>query len=274
MEDKRIKELKQACVEMRQDVMKMAKAAGSSGAHFGGTLSMIEIAAALYLEVMNISKDLLEAEERDRFILSKGHGVPAVYAALKQLGILTPEQLDTFKQNETILYGHPCMNAKIGIEYSTGSLGQGLSLGVGAALAMRHKKNETSRVFVVLGDGECDEGSIWEAAMSASQFELHNLVVIIDRNKLQYDGSTEEVLKLESLEEKWNSFGWETITIDGHSVEECCEAFSKRTEKPLVVIAQTIKGKGISFMENDPTWHHKKMSTAQEAQAMEEIVHG
>ena len=271
MEEKRIEELKQYCHLMRQDVLRMAKAAGSSGLHFGGSLSMIEIAAALYLEVMNISKDLLSSEERDRFILSKGHGVPAVYAALRQIGILTEEELDTFKNNTTELYGHPCMNERLGIEYSTGSLGQGLSLAVGAALGMRHKGNNSSRVFVVLGDGECDEGSVWEAAMSASQFSLNNIVAIIDRNKLQYDGDTEGIMRLESLKEKWSSFGWEAIEIEGNDVAACCNAFSMQSTKPLVVIADTIKGKGISFMENDPSWHHKKMSSAQEKLAMEEI---
>lgn len=146
----------------------MAKAAGSSGLHFGGSLSMIEITAALYLEVMSISAATVTAEGRDRFILSKG---PAVYAAMVQAGMLDEAELDTFKNDVTRLYGHPSMNQEIGIEYSTGSLGQGLSLAVGTALGLRHKKNYTSRVFVVLGDGECDEGSVWEAAMSASQFE-------------------------------------------------------------------------------------------------------
>lgn len=273
MEQKRIEELNHMCAEMRRDVLRMAKAAGNSGAHFGGTLSMIEIAAALYAEVMNISKELLHSEERDRFILSKGHGVPAVYAAMKQVGILSEEELDTFKKDETRLYGHPCMDAEIGIEYSTGSLGQGLSLAVGAALGMRHKNNHTSRVFVVLGDGECDEGSVWEAAMAAAQFSLNNVVAIVDRNHLQYDGDTETILKLESLEEKWKSFGWDVRCIDGHDVAACCAAFSGRTDRPLAVIADTVKGKGISFMENDPSWHHKKMSSTQELQAMEEMAH-
>ena len=235
---------------------------------------MIEIVASLYLEVMNISKENIKSEERDRFILSKGHGVPAVYAAMKQAGILEEAELDTFKQDNTRLYGHPSMNEEIGIEYSTGSLGQGLSLAVGSALGMRHKGNHTSRVFVVLGDGECDEGSVWESAMSAAQFSLNNIVVIVDRNKLQYDGDTEDIMKLESLEEKWSSFGWETVRIDGHNIEECCSAFSLKGEKPLAVIADTVKGKGISFMENDSSWHHKKMSSSEELQAMEEILNG
>lgn len=274
MNQERVDELNRICADMRRDVLRMAKAAGSSGLHFGGTLSMIEIAAALYLEVMNISRDTLSDDRRDRFILSKGHGIPAVYAALRQLGILDEADIDSFKSDATRLYGHPCMNQDIGIEYSTGSLGQGLSLAVGTALGLRRKQNDTSRVFVVLGDGECDEGSVWEAAMSATQFGLNRVVAIIDRNKLQYDGDTEAVMKLESFEAKWKSFGWDTVCIDGHDVAACCAAFSRVSDNPMAVIANTVKGKGISFMENDPSWHHKKLSVAQEQQAMEELSNG
>lgn len=274
MDQTRVDELNHSCREMRKGILRMAKAAGGSGLHFGGSLSLIEIAASLYLEVMNISAATVTAEGRDRFILSKGHGIPAVYAAMVQSGMLDEAELDTFKKDTTRLYGHPSMNHELGIEYSTGSLGQGLSLAVGTALGLRHKKNYASRVFVVLGDGECDEGSVWEAAMSAAQFELNNIVAIVDRNKLQYDGNTENIMNLESLTDKWSSFGWEVIQIDGHNVAACCEAFSHKSDKPLAVIANTIKGKGISFMENDPAWHHKKMISAQEKQAMEELSNG
>lgn len=274
MEQKRIEELRLICKEMRKDVLRMAKAAGPAGAHFGGSFSMIEMVAVLYLEIMNISKEVLKEEVRDRFILSKGHGVPAIYAALKQIGILRETDLDTFKTDNTKLYGHPYIDEDMGIEYSTGSLGQGLSLAVGTALGLRHKKNTTSKVFVILGDGECDEGMVWEAAMSAAQYSLNNLVAIVDRNKLQYDGDTEQVMRLESLEDKWRSFGWDVIHIDGHDIEMCYEAFCAKSERPLVVIADTVKGKGVSFMENDPTWHHKKLSAQQEEQAMEEILNG
>lgn len=271
MDKERIQELNAKCLEMRRDVITMADAAGDMGLHFGGTLSMIEITAALYFEVMNINKDILQADERDRVIVSKGHGVPAVYSALKHIGVLTEDDLMTFKSPNTNLYGHPCKNPEIGIEFSTGSLGQGLSLGVGTAIALKHKGNNSSRIFVILGDGECDEGSVWEAAMSANQYKLDNLVAIIDRNKLQYDGDTEDVMKIESLAAKWESFGWETMTIDGHDVEACCNAFSHKSDKPLAIIANTVKGKGISFMENDPGWHHKKMSKDETAKAKEEL---
>ena len=272
MNQKRIMELEKACAEMRLDILRMGKAAGNAGLHFGGSLSMVEILASLYLEVMNISKSTLCAEERDRFILSKGHGVPAVYAVLKQMGILQDNDLDSFKTDSTRLYAHPSMNPDMGIEFSSGSLGQGLSLGVGTAIALKRKKNYSSRVYVLLGDGECDEGMIWEAAMSASHFALDNLVAIVDRNGLQYDGNTENIMGLESLSDKWKSFGWYVIEINGHSIEECCNAFQTHSDKPIVIIANTIKGKGISFMENDPSWHHKTLSKEQQMLAIEEIL--
>ncbi len=263
--------LEQACVRMRRDCLLMAEAAGSTGLHFGGSLSLIEIVATLYLDVMNISKDKMNDPLRDRLILSKGHGVPAVYAALHQMGVISEEELSTFKTDDTRLYGHPCMNPELGIEMSSGSLGQGLSQGVGMALALRHQNNDSSRVFVILGDGECDEGSVWEAAMSAAKFRLNNLVAVVDRNQIQYDGETETVMPLQQFEDKWHSFEWDVLTIDGHDLVQCHEAFSARSEKPLVVIANTIKGKGISFMEGVPTWHHATMNKAQREQAWEEL---
>lgn len=272
MDKQRLQELKSSCIEMRKSCLQMAEAAGESGMHFGGALSMIEIAATLYLEVMNIDKATIESETRDRLILSKGHGVPAVYAALKLIGIISDTDLKTFKQNETILYGHPAMNQKIGIEFSSGSLGQGLSLGVGAVLGMKFKGNSTSRVFVVLGDGECDEGSVWEAAMSASQYKLNQLVAIVDRNHLQYDGDTEDIMSMGTIVDKWKSFGWEVFTVNGHDLEQCCEAFSKKSTKPIAVIADTVKGKGISFMENQYTWHHAQMTKKQTEVAWKEVL--
>lgn len=263
-------ELEHICNEMRQDILRMSRSAGDSGMHFGGTLSMIEIVCVLYLEIMQWSKDKIKQETRDRFILSKGHGIPAVYAVLRQVGVIELEELDTFKKDETRLFGHPCIDKELGIEFSSGSLGQGLSLGVGSAIALK-RKNNPAKVYVLLGDGECDEGAIWEAAMSASQYGLNNLVAIVDRNKLQYDGDTERIMSLNSLEEKWKSFGWEVISIDGHDVECCYEAFTYKCNKPLVIIANTIKGKGISFMENEMMWHHKKMTKSQEKIAMEEL---
>lgn len=264
-------QLELTCKKMRRDCLVMADAAGNSGLHFGGTLSMIEIVATLYMSVINTGNPLFQSDDRDRVIVSKGHGIPAVYAVLHQMGILSVENLKTFKADETELYGHPSLNARLGIEFSSGSLGQGLSLGVGTALALKLKDNNTSRVYVVLGDGECDEGSVWEAAMSAAKYKLNNLFAIVDQNHMQYDGNTEEVMPIDSLRDKWCSFGWECDVIDGHDVIQCKNAFSEINSKPKVVIAQTIKGKGISFMEGVPSWHHAVMTQSQRKQAWEEI---
>lgn len=254
--------------EMRIDIIKMTYNTGNAGGHIGGSLSMVEIMSSLYIGAMkyNIKNPLWE--NRDRFILSKGHGVMAQYAAFKQIGLLDDEDLLTFKKNETKLFAHPSMNLDIGIEFSSGSLGQGLSLGVGTALALNRKNNHSSRVFVLLGDGECDEGSIWEAAACASHYKLSNLIAIVDKNNLQYDGSTDSVLSMDNLKEKWQSFGWEVISIDGHSEEELLNALQIRSEMPLVIIANTIKGKGVSFMEGNPVWHNGRLTEKQFAQAM------
>ena len=272
MDQQKVSEIEKKCQSMRQDCLVMARAAGKEGFHFGATMSLIEIVATLYFECMNIRKDKLNEEERDRLILSKGHGVPAIYAALEQMGVIESEQLETFKNDDTFLYGHPSMNKELGIEMSSGSLGQGLSFAVGSALGLKRKSNFSSRVFVILGDGECNEGSVWEAALSAAKYQLNNIVAIIDCNGLQYDGKTSDVLPMEDMEDKWNSFGWDSIIIDGHDISQCAEAFSKRTEKPLVVISKTIKGKGISFMENDASWHHGIMTKTQEELAWKEVT--
>lgn len=263
--------LKETAHLMRIDSLRMSVAAGPSGAHFGGGLSMIEIMAVLYLAIMKVDPKKPDDELRDRFILSKGHGVLAYYAALKQIGFITDSDLDTFKTNETFLYGHPSMDVSRGIEFSSGSLGQGLSLGVGTCMALKRKNNTTSKVYVLLGDGECNEGSIWEAACSASHYNLNQLVVIVDKNQLQYDGDTNSILSMDNLEDKWKSFGWDTISIDGHSVEELHAVLVKEHDKPLAILANTVKGKGISFMENNPLYHHSVLSKKQYEEAMKEL---
>lgn len=273
MTNEEIIDLKQMCQNMRKDCLIMAKAAGVHGFHFGASLSIIEIVAVLYQKILKIDTNALDQEQRDRFILSKGHGVPAVYAAWKELGILKEEELQTFKQNNTRLYGHPFRDIVSGVEFSSGSLGQGLSFGVGSALGMRWKGNQDSRVYVLIGDGECDEGSVWEAAMSAAKYQLNNLIAIVDWNRMQYDGSIEEVMPLASLEDKWKSFGWNVILVDGHEVEQIYDALTKESEMPLVIIAKTVKGKGISFMENNASWHHGIMKKQEEEQAWEEVSH-
>lgn len=242
--------------EMRIDILKMALAAKSQGAHLGGSLSMVEIMAVLY-EVMNFNPQDVCAENRDRLIVSKGHGVMAQYAALKQLGLLTDKELATFKAESSRLTVHPSVLPELGIDCATGSLGQGLSFGVGMALGLRLNKNTQSKVFVILGDGECNEGSVWEAASYAAHLKLNTLTVIVDKNGLQNDGATQDILDMEDMEEKWRAFGWEAISVDGHDISNLDKALKKTSSnKPIALIASTVKGKGISFMENISQWHY------------------
>ncbi len=224
---RRMEKYRAAAAQMRIDVIRMTKAVGKTGAHIGGSLSLIEIMAALYMDVLRFDIKNPRWEGRDRLILSKGHGVMAQYAAMKQTGLLRDNELMSFKQEGTRLYAHPSQCMDIGIEFSSGSLGQGLSLGVGTALALRRKNNADSNVYVVLGDGECDEGSVWEAAASASHYGLDHLIVIVDRNRLQYDGLTCDVLCMDDLSQKWKAFGFEPRTVDGHSIPALCEALHR-----------------------------------------------
>ena len=249
-------ELKKIAKDVRADLLRMTNNTGQAGAHIGGSLSLVEIMVSLYYEVMELSPDDLTADDRSRLILSKGHGVMTQYVVLSHKGIIPHDELMTFKHNDTRLYAHPSMNPDIAIEFSSGSLGQGLSLGVGAALAMRRRDNK-AKVIVILGDGECDEGQVWESAASAAHYGLDNIIVVVDENKLQYDGDTKDVMK-KDLAARWSSFGFETVTADGHDFESLEKAFNTGHEgKPLALIAETVKGKGVSFMENNPEWHNK-----------------
>lgn len=257
--------------EMRKDCLRMAVETGSAGSHIGGALSLVEILAVLYSRVMKVTPNDPLSPKRDRLILSKGHGAMAYYAALSRAGYLAQEELLTFKSNSTRLYGHPSRNQSFGIEFSSGSLGLGLSLGVGVALGLLRRANDESRVFVVMGDGECNEGSVWEAAASASHLRLSNVVVIIDRNGLQYDGDTRSVLHMGDLQEKWSCFGWDAVVVDGHDVQALDKALNRRCSRPLAVIADTVKGKGISFMEGNAAWHHSRITQEQFERAMTEL---
>lgn len=256
--------------QMRKDILTMALNAKSKGAHLGGSLSLVEIIACLYSGILNFEIKGKTIYLNDRVILSKGHGVMALYAAYRQLGLFTENNLSTYKANGSLLSAHPVKNFEIGIDFSSGSLGQGLSLGVGSALGLK-KKNSSSKVYVILGDGECNEGSVWEAALSASFFKLKNLTVIIDENKLQYDGPTDTVLSMHSIEDKWKSFGFDVISCNGHSLIELQRAFTTDHEIPLVVIAKTLKGKGISYMENNPAWHNGILTSKLFDTAMDEL---
>jgi transketolase len=248
----------------------MTHAAGNQGAHIGGSLSLVEIMAALYCSVMNLDPDAPLKEDRDRLILSKGHGAMALYSALSFRGYLGREELQNYKSNDTLISAHPTRVPERGLEFASGSLGQGLSLGVGVCLALLRKGNLSSRVFVLQGDGEIDEGAVWEAAASASHFGLSRLVTIIDKNGLQYDGPTEDVLSMGDLAAKWRAFGWEAREVDGHDVAALYEALMEAHQQPLAVIAKTVKGKGVSFFENDFRSHNARLSLQQYEQAMAE----
>lgn len=269
-----IKKCEEAAVSMRKNALKMALLSGSNGAHLGAGLSIIEIMSTLYCGVMNFKPENPNWEMRDRFILSKGHGTLGYYTALEAAKIITEEQLFSFEQNGGVLPGQPSINTDIGIEYSSGSLGLGLSFAVGICLANEKLKNP-ARVYVLLGDGECNEGTVWESAMSAVHFGLSNLTAVVDMNSMQSDGRTCDILNID-LESIWKGFGWDVIKVnDGHSIPQLYEAFTRPVlqNKPRVVIASTTKGKGVSFMESNNEWHHNRLTQAQFDAAMAELSH-
>ena len=244
--------------------------------HPGGSLSCVDILTVLYKKVLNVPIEWDKSpnfKQRDRFILSKGHASPALYATLANCGYFSKDLLMGFRMLGSKLQGHPSSRVNLpGIEVSTGSLGQGLSIGIGLALAMRLDKIK-SKVFVLLGDGEMQEGSVWEGLMNANHQKLNNLVVIVDKNKLQIDGSTDDVKSLEPLDEKLKAFGFEVSTIDGHNYEEIEKALlnAKKSDKLCAIIANTIKGKGVSFMENNVSWHGKAPKDNELKDALEEL---
>lgn len=263
-------ELVQAATEIRKDILKLAFDCNGP-AHLGGALSIADILSVLYGRIMNFNPENPLWLDRDRFILSKGHGVLAFYAALHRAGFFSKETLSTFKVNGSDLIAHPVMNMDLGIESSNGSLGHGLSFSVGIALALK-KKRSRSRVYVLLGDGECEEGSVWEAAMLASKLQLDNLVCIVDCNGLQSDGPVSRINTAEWLVKRWESFGWKTDLVDGHNVSQLISSLLNPEDLfPRVIVARTIKGKGISFMENNNTWHHNRLTEESFYSGMEEL---
>ncbi len=268
-----VDELKKLCLQMRIDIVKMIHAAKSG--HPGGNLSAVEIMAVLYKHCMKHSPLWDKApdfEQRDRFVLSKGHASAALYSILAHCGYLPEEELMTFRKLGTRLQGHPSCLHLPGIEVSTGSLGQGISIACGIAMGLKLDKNPAS-VYVYMGDGELQEGSVWEAFMNAAHRKLNNMIVFIDRNKLQIDGCTDDVMSVEPLNEKMEAFGWNVIEIDGHNVEEIYEAVmsAKTMDTPTAVIADTIKGKGVSYMENNVGWHGKAPNDEEFQKAMSEL---
>ena len=270
-----IDELKKQAYELRQIALTMIYEAQSG--HPGGSFSAADIVTALYFKEMNIDPKNPRWEDRDRFVLSKGHNCPIQYAALAKLGFVTFETIYTLRKFGSPFQGHPCMNKCPGIDISTGSLGQGLSCAVGMALGGKLDQ-KSYRVFALLGDGECQEGQIWEAAATAVKYKLDNLIVFVDENGLQLDGTTDEVMPNQALEEKFAAFGFETRRIDGHSMEEIVETLDyvrdRKNGKPKCIVANTVKGKGVSYMENECDWHGKAPNEAQYQQAMAELAGG
>ena len=238
----------------------MTHMTGNIGAHLGGSLSMVEMLATLYSDVLRYDPSDTDWEERDRVILSKGHAALALYSTLAEVGIIDCEELKTFKMDGSRLGGHPSLNGLPGIEYASGSLGQGLSIGVGVCLALLQKNNVKSRVFVFLGDGECDEGSVWEAAGSASHYKLNQLTAVVDVNAIQYDGYTRDIMDLTPFEDKWRDFGWDVVTVDGHNIGQLTKAYTQPHNKPMAILARSIKGKGVSFMENNWRYHNASLT--------------
>lgn len=247
--------LKVIANNMRKDIIKMLAEAKSG--HPGGSLSIVELLVAIYFNKANIDPNSPKCENRDRFVLSKGHAAPALYAVMAQKGFFSSEDLLQIRKKGSNFQGHPDMHKIPGIDMSTGSLGQGVSVAVGMAIAGKLSP-QPYNVFTILGDGELQEGQVWEASMAASNYKLDNLTVIVDNNGLQSDGTNDQVMSLGDISEKFRAFGFETFKVDGHNIDEITEALNASSNnKPKCIIAQTVKGKGISFMENQVGWHGK-----------------
>jgi transketolase len=265
------KQLHLDIVDIKKEILSMIFKAQSG--HPGGSLSCSTIIYLLYSRVMNIDVNNPKWEGRDYFILSKGHAAPALYAVLSKMGYIKPEEIKILRKLGSRLQGHPVKNGEMGIEVSTGSLGMGLSIGLGCALAFKLNKKE-NRVYALLGDGELNEGVVWEAAMAASHYKTDNLIATIDRNGIQSDGSTEEIMALEPLGEKWRAFGWNVIEVDGSNIKELLNAFEKAKRsigRPSVIISYLIKGADISFMEHTRKFHGRPPNNEEFNQAMKEL---
>lgn len=263
--------LKEKSTQIRKDIVEMICKAKSG--HPGGSLSAADIVTALYFSEMNIDPKDPKKLGRDRFVLSKGHAAPVLYAALAEKGYFDKNLLNTLREFGSPLQGHPDMKKLAGIEISTGSLGQGLSVANGMALSARISKEEY-RTYVLIGDGELQEGQIWEAAMSAAHFKLDTICAFVDSNNLQIDGNVDKIMGVEPLDKKWESFGWNVIKIDGHNFEEILDALDKARTikgKPTVIIAKTIKGKGVSFMENKCGFHGVAPTVEETERAIKEL---
>lgn len=257
--------------KMREHIVRMLAAAGSG--HPGGSLSATDVIASLYFKHMRVDPANPEWEDRDRFVLCKGHAAPALYAALAMRGFFPEEELLTLRKLGSRLQGHPCLSATPGVDMSTGSLGQGLSVANGMALAGRLDGRDY-RVYCVLGDGELQEGQVWEAAMSAAHYGLDHVIGFVDHNGLQIDGSNDEVMSVAPIAEKFEAFGWDAVTIDGHDMDAIADAIDRAktvTGKPSVIVCETVKGKGVSFMEDQVGWHGMAPNAEQAEVALAEL---
>ena len=271
MSNKEVSFLQEKAKEIRRGIIEQVYKAQSG--HPGGSLSIADILTVLYFKEMNIDEKNPYWEDRDRLVLSKGHCSPALYSCLANKGYFEKEKLQTFRNIDSNLQGHPDMNKVSGVDMTSGSLGQGLSVANGMAISAK-LDNKDYRVYCILGDGEIEEGQIWEAAMASSKYKLDNLCVIVDNNNLQIDGTIEEVMSSYPIDEKFRSFGFQVINIDGHDIDEIIKALDVAKnikDKPTCIIAKTIKGKGVSFMENQVGWHGKAPNEEQYNKAIEEL---
>ncbi len=272
MKNVTVKELEKQCLELKKKVIHMIYVAQSG--HPGGSLSAADFVTAAYFSEMNIDPKNPQWPDRDRFVLSKGHVCPIQYAALATLGYFPESELETLRKENSILQGHPSMNKCPGIDISTGSLGQGLACGVGMGIMAKRDKKDY-RVFAVVGDGECQEGEIWEAAQTANKYKLDNLIVFVDNNNLQIDGITDEVMPNIDLGKKFEAFGFETYEIDGNDMQQIVDTFDRirmtKNGKPKCIFGHTVKGKGVSYMENECGWHGAAPNKEQYEQAMKEL---
>ena len=265
------KQLQITACKVRMGILTATHAARSG--HPGGSLSAADLFTYLYFQELNVDPANPKWEDRDRFVLSKGHTAPGLYAALAHRGFFPVEDLTTLRHIDSYLQGHPNMNSVPGVDMSTGSLGQGISCAVGMALGLKHQ-GKSARVYTLLGDGEIQEGQVWEACMAASHYKLDNLVVIVDNNGLQIDGDVAKVMSPYPIADKLEAFGFHTIAIDGHDFDQMEQAFAEAKTvkgKPTAIVMKTVKGKGVSFMENNAGWHGKAPNDAEYAQAMDEI---
>lgn len=267
--------VKDICLQIRKDILHMVYTAGSG--HPGGSLSGVEIMAALYFtDIFRCDTDYPQWKERDRFVLSKGHASPLIYSVLCRKGFFDSSVLPTFRKLDSILQGHPHMQQVPGLDSSGGSLGQGLSIANGMALGYKMQGID-ARCYCLLGDGELQEGQVWEAAMTAAQQGLDNVCAIVDNNHVQLDGMTKDICCVEPVLDKWKSFGWNVIPVDGHNLDALYEGYkaaAKIKGRPTVIVAETIKGKGISFMEGQAKWHGNVPDSNEFKQAMEELEGG